>query len=80
MHIVFINNDNFVATQPRIVVQYTMKLETNTKIYCVCKLNGLIYVRYVIFLYWTLCFIDFFWLCVLFYSYLETNIFSRLSS
>ena len=33
MHIVVMNNDKFVATHPRTVVQYTMKCETTTKIY-----------------------------------------------
>ena len=56
---VVMNNDDFVATYPRTVVQYTMKCEATTKIYSVRKLNSLIYVHYVIFLFWTLCFILF---------------------
>ena len=31
MHIVVMNNDNFVATHPKTVIQYTMKCETTTK-------------------------------------------------
>ena len=39
MHIVVMNNDNFVATHTRTVTQYTMKCKTTTKIYSVCKLT-----------------------------------------
>ena len=60
MNIVVMSNDNFVTTYPRTVVQYIMKCETTTKVYSVLKLNTSIYVHYVIFLFWTLCFIDFF--------------------
>ena len=35
MHIVLMNNNNFVATHLRTVVQYTTKCETTTKIYSV---------------------------------------------
>ena len=63
MHIVVMNNDNFVATYPRTVVQYTMKCKTTTKIYSVRKLKTLIYVHYGFFWFWTLCFIAFFTLC-----------------
>ena len=49
MLIVVINNDNFVATHSRTVVQYAMKCETTTKIYSVRKLNTLLYVHHVIF-------------------------------
>ena len=56
MHILVMNNDNFIATHSRTVVQYTMKCKTTTKIYSVQKLNSLIYVHYVIFLFWTLYF------------------------
>ena len=31
MHIVVMNKDNFVATHPKTVVQYTVKCETTTK-------------------------------------------------
>ena len=31
MHIVVMNNDNFVATHPRTVVQYTMKCKQPQK-------------------------------------------------
>ena len=55
------NNGNFIATDPRTVVQYTIKCETTTKIYIVRKLNTLTYAHYVIF----------FGLCVLIDSYLE---------
>ena len=48
MHIVVMNNDNFVATHPGTAMRYTTKCETTTKI--VRKLNTLIYVHYVIFL------------------------------
>ena len=41
MHIVVMNNDNFVATYPRTVVQYTMKCNTTKEIYSVCKRNTL---------------------------------------
>ena len=47
MHIVVVNNDNFVATHPRTIVQYTIKCETITKIYSVRSLNTLIYVHNV---------------------------------
>ena len=60
MNIVVMNNDNFVETYPRTVVQCTMKCETTTKIYSVRKLHTLVYVHDVIFLFWTLCFIDLF--------------------
>ena len=43
------NNDNFVATHPGTVVQYTIKCKTTIKIYSVRNLNTLIYVHYVIF-------------------------------
>ena len=49
MHFVVMNNDNFVATHLRTVVQYIMKCETTTKIYSVGKLNTLISVHFVIF-------------------------------
>ena len=49
MPIVVMNNDNFIATHPRTVVQYTMKCEITTKSYSVHKLNTLIFVHYVIF-------------------------------
>ena len=39
MYIVIMNNDNFVATYPRTIVQYAMKCETTTKIFSVRKLN-----------------------------------------
>ena len=39
---VAMNDDHFVATHPRTIVQYTMKCETTTKIYSVRKLNTLI--------------------------------------
>ena len=76
MHIVVMNNDKFVATHPRTIVQYTMKCKITTKIYIVCKLNTLIYVHHVIFLLWTLCSI-FFLLGVLFYLYLVLFVVSR---
>ena len=60
MHIVVMNNDNFVATHPRTVVQYAMKCKQPQKIYSVRKLNILIYVHYLIFLFWTWCFLIFF--------------------
>ena len=47
------NNDNFVATYPRTVVQCTMKCETTTKIYSVRKLHSLVYVHDIIFLFRT---------------------------
>ena len=60
MHIVVINNDNFVATHPRTVVQYTLKCTTTIKIYGVRKLITLIYIRRLRnFLFLTLCFILF---------------------
>ena len=59
MHIVVMNNDNFVTTHLRTVIQYITKCDTTTKIYSVHKLNTLIYVHYIIFLFWTLCFILF---------------------
>ena len=51
MFVVVINNDKFVATHPRTVVQYTMKCKQIQKIYSVCKLNNLGYVHYAIFLF-----------------------------
>ena len=39
MHTVVMNNDSFVATHAKTVVQYTMKCETTTKIYDLRKLN-----------------------------------------
>ena len=63
------NNDNFVATHLRTVVQYTIECETIPKIYSVRKLNTLIYVRCVICLFWILFFIDFF--DFVFYLYLK---------
>ena len=41
MHIVVMNNDNFVATHPRTVVQYTMMCKPTTKFYCARKLSTL---------------------------------------
>ena len=67
MHIVVMNSDNFIATHPRTVVQYTMKCDTTTKIYNVRKHNTLIHVHYIIFLFWTLNFIVFFTLCFIFF-------------
>ena len=57
MHIVVMNNDNFVAIHPNTVGQYAIECETTLKIYSVRKLNILIYVHYVFFLFWTLCFL-----------------------
>ena len=63
------NNDNFVTTHPRTVVEYTVKCKTTTKIYSVRKLSTSIYVHHVIFFVWTLRFIDFLTLCfILFIS------------
>ena len=45
---IVMNNDSFVTTHPRTIVQYAMKCETITKIYSVAyvhKLNTLIYVH-----------------------------------
>ena len=69
MHIVVMNNGNFIATSLRTVVQCIMHCETTTNIYSACKFNILIYVHYVIF--FGLCFINFFGLLVLFDLYLE---------
>ena len=68
MHNVVMNNDNFIATHPRTVSEYTLKCETTTKIFSACKLNSLIYALYVLF----------FGLCVLliFYSYLKLFVIS----
>ena len=71
MHIVVMNNENCVATHRRKVVQFTMKDEITTETYSVSKFNTLIYVHYEIVWFWTLSSIDFFRLCVLFYSYLK---------
>ena len=71
MHIVVMNNENCVATHPRTVVQFNMKDEITTKIYSASKFNTLINVHYEIVWFWTLSFVDFFRLCVLFYSYLK---------
>ena len=51
MHIIVMNNDNFVATHPRTVVQDTRRYETITKIYSERKLNTLIYIYYIRFLF-----------------------------
>ena len=51
MHIVVMNNDNFVASHSKTVVQYTRKCETTTKSCSVDKLNTLICVHYAIFLF-----------------------------
>ena len=69
------NNDNFVAIQPRTVVQYTMKCETTTKIYSVPKLSTLTYVHYVIFWFLILCFIDFVLTLCFIFSYLYLKLF-----
>ena len=62
MHNVVMNDDNFVASQPRTIVQYTMKCETTTRIYIKRKLNTLIYVHYVYFCF-GLCILLIFWTC-----------------
>ena len=62
MHFVVMNNDNFVATHLRTVVQYIMKCETTTKIYSVGKLNTLISVHFVIFfdfVFYLICILNF---------------------
>ena len=86
MHIVVMNKDDFVATHPKTVIQYTVKCPTITKIYRVRKIITLIYVHYVISCFGLcvlLIFFDFvfYFIRILnFLLYLETTISLRLSS